>query len=84
MQEPVYKPNQWVLYETDENHAGFGKIIGGTHGSAGWMYRVKGTTQNGDAVEVSQESITFILENGNWTAPQHFSGSNSAYANNGL
>lgn len=80
MKEPSYKPQQWVLYELEEDHAGFGHIVGGIYDGDGWSYQVQGPTPNGDNVEVPEDSVKFILENGNWTAPQHFSGSNSAYA----
>lgn len=80
MNEPAYKPNQWVLYQVEETSAGFGQVVGGLYIDGTWKYHVRGATDSETNVQVHQDAITFILENGNWTAPQHFGGSNSAYA----
>lgn len=79
MKQPAYKPSQWVLYELEEDAAGFGQIVGGVHIDGNWKYHVRGATDSDTNVQVPEDAITFILENGNWTAPQHFGGSNSAY-----
>ena len=84
MHEPTYKPNQWVLYELDADTAGFGVIVGGVFNDATWHYNVRGVTDSETNVQVSQDEVKYILENGNWTAPQHFGGSNSAYAAGGV
>ena len=80
MHEPNFKPNHWVLYEMPQGVAGFGQNVGGRYTNGAWNYQVKGATPNDDNVEVPQDTISFVLENGNWTAPQHFGGSSSAYA----
>ena len=80
MNEPIFKPSQWVLYELAEGVAGFGQIVGGLYTAARWTYQVKGATPNDNNVEVPEDSIKSVMENGNWTVPHHFSGSNSAYA----
>ena len=81
MNEPVYKPNQWVLYELESDAAGFGLVVGALFNDGNWKYHVKGAASNEhDYIQVPEEAVKFILENGNWTAPQNFGGANSAYA----
>ncbi len=84
MKEPNYKPNQWVQYELEDNIGGFGQVVGGVYNNDTWQYHVRGATDSETNVLVPQDAVKFILENGNWTAPQHFGGSNSAYAAGGV
>lgn len=81
MNEPIYKPNQWVLYELEEDTAGYGIIVGALYSDGIWKYHVKGATPNEhDNIQVPEEAVKSVLENGNWTIPQNFGGANSAYA----
>lgn len=78
MQEPTYKPGQWVAYQQG-NTGGFGEIIGGRHDGNVWRYTVQNSSKNSDAVVLAEE-IKFTLEGGNWMAPNHIVGNSSVYA----
>ena len=41
MHDPVYNPDQWVLYDNPDSLTGFGKVTGGDY-SDGWVYTVVG------------------------------------------
>ena len=79
--EPAFKPGEWVIYELEDSTTGFGQILGGLTSENVWTYNVHGPALNGDGVQVPEKAVKFTLENGNWTAPTHFGGSNSVYAN---
>ena len=78
MHDPKYKPDQWVLYDNPDSLTGFGKVTGGDY-SDGWIYTVVGADHNR---QIAEDDVISILENGNWTKPQHFGGADSAYADN--
>ncbi len=80
MHHPKYKPDQWVLYDNPESLTGFGKITGGDY-IDGWLYAIVGVGNT--SRQIAEDDIVSILENGNWTKPQHFGGADSAYANAG-
>lgn len=70
MQEPAYKPTQWIIYKQGET-GGFGRIIGGTYNGEAWIYSVRGPKTDTTYTEVYEGDITFFYENGSWLEPQH-------------
>lgn len=78
MNEPTFKPDEWVIFKQD-TLGGFGQIIGGTFDGNEWQYIVKNSLIDGTHRSVSENEITHTLENGNWSTPTHFGGAGSAY-----
>lgn len=79
MKEPTYKPEQWIVYEQD-GAGGFGQIIGGIFDGESWLYTVSGVSVDSEYVQVEQDEITHLLQNGSWLAPSHFGGHTSVYS----
>jgi len=81
MQEPAYKPDQWIIYQQGEG-GGFGQIVGGRYSSEAWIYSIKGPITDTTYASVREDEITFFNENGSWLEPQQGSlGKTSAYSN---
>ncbi len=79
MNEPAYKPNQWILFKQDEA-GGFGEIVGGTYNGETWVYSVKGPIIDTTYAEVYEEDVTHFYENNSWLERQHGSaGAASVY-----
>lgn len=70
MNEPGYKPDQWILYSS-EAASGFGQIVGGTHDGSEWTYSVKGPILDTTLEAVPESSITHFYENGSWLEARH-------------
>lgn len=78
MQEPTYKPGQWVVYQ-QLTAGGFGEIIGGRFDGEVWHYTVQSSQKNSDAIIVAEE-IKYTLEGGHWMPPNNIIGNSSVYA----
>ena len=70
MNEPAYKPDQWVIYRQD-GAGGFGQIVGGVHNGETWVYSVRGPITDTTFAEAYEDEITHFYENGSWLEPQH-------------
>lgn len=69
MQDPVYKPEQWITFEQGEA-GGFGQIIGAAFGTDGsWYYTISGSQADGKNRAVREDEIRSTLQNGSWIAP---------------
>ena len=68
MKEPLFIPQQWVMYE-HANGAGFGQITGGDFDGSDWYYSILGQLVQGPAVRVKESSIQLILDNHSWLPP---------------
>ena len=80
MNEPSYKPNEWVVYQKDEDFGGFGQIVGGSYSTEGWYYVLSGPLLDTTFVSVHQDEIIRLFENGSWLEPRHNGAGSSAYA----
>lgn len=79
MQEPAFKPTQWIIFKQDDG-GGFGRIVGGTFNGESWIYSVRGPITDTTYAEVGEEEITHFYENGSWLEPHNAGmGKASAY-----
>ena len=79
MNEPAYKPEQWVIYKQDAV-GGFGQIVGAQFDSEVWTYSVRGVSLDTTYVSIREDEITHFNENGSWLEPQHAgTGNGSVY-----
>lgn len=82
MNEPAYKPDEWVVYQKDETYGGFGKIVGGSFTEEGWFYVVSGPLLDTTFVSIHQDEIIRLFENGSWLEPRRgANGGTSIYTN---
>ena len=76
---PLFKPQQWVLYQ-QENSGGYGAIVGATFDDQGWLYSIKGPELDTTSIAVAELDITHTYENGSWIEMNHETGTSaSAY-----
>ena len=68
MIEPIYKPDQWIIYRQGDG-GGFGQIVGGSHDGDAWIYSVRGPITDTTFATTRQDEITHYYENGSWLEP---------------
>jgi hypothetical protein len=79
MNEPIYKPEQWIIYQQGES-AGFGQIVGGSYDGEMWNYSIKGSLLDTTFALARQNEIIRYYENGSWLEPRSGGiGNGSAY-----
>jgi hypothetical protein len=78
MNEPIYKPENWVTFQQGEE-GGFGRIVGGSYDGETWHYTVAGSLADGSHQSVKEGEIGFLFQNGSWLAPTSSGGHASIY-----
>jgi len=82
MNQPLFKPGTWVLFEANTSEGlrgGFGQVLGGIFDGTQWRYTVGGAHMDGTPDLVKEGEITQTLQNGSWLANSSTASGTSAY-----